>query len=343
MRLLTASVKNWFEVTYDSPALFVGLQVYEIVSGAPVVSGSVIPMLNVAGSNTYVGGFIPVAGKEYIMVKRVYADGSYTTPDDNYGIGSEAGPCSAAATFVAGVNNAFEVTFDSPSLFVGMVVYDLTGGVPVAVTSPIPMINAPGSNTYGAEFPPLSQHSYLFLKRVYTDASYSVLDSNYAASSESGYAAVSVDIAAELELILKTLYEAKFMGVLTGWLYLEGNLPPQWPAVKPAQIIQGSHATVIVRLMNATTMDPVDITGATEIKACFTNQDWTQLELSLTGGQIQVLSGILGKVQLNLTAAQTALLAMVENETLELLIKIGMNDPVKVQIQNAYSILETIC
>lgn len=79
---------------------------------------------------------------------------------------------------------SFEVTYDSPSLFVGMLVYDDTGSNPVLVQGPTPMLNVVG-NTYRAKFTPLEGRSYIIVKQVYTDNTYTVVSSAYAAGSES--------------------------------------------------------------------------------------------------------------------------------------------------------------
>lgn len=82
----------------------------------------------------------------------------------------------------SGVELSFEVSFDSPSLYVGMSVYDTTG-IPVLVTGPNPMANVAG-NTYVGKFTPSAGKSYLIVKMVYTNNSYSVVDPGYAPGSE---------------------------------------------------------------------------------------------------------------------------------------------------------------
>ena len=343
MRLLTAGVKNGLEVTFDSPSLFVGLQVFTVSGGVPTAQGAVLPMANVPGSNTYLTTFTPVDAIEYLFLKRVYTDDTYTTLDDSYQTGSESGYSDGASSLLASVPNPFDVTYDAPDLFVGLKVYDITTGSPVAVGAVIAMENAPGSNTYVADFSPQAAHAYLFLKQVYTSGALSILDPSYSPASECGYAAVGQDITTQLAAIEQILQQSKFMGILTGWLYLQGKPAPQWPEIKPAQIIQGGKAILIARVMHAVTMEPVDITGAVEVTCCFLNNDGTELSLSLSAAQIQVLSGILGKLQVNLTAAQAAALAVVDYETLEFAITIGATDPFKVQIPAAYSVIPAGC
>ena len=62
----------------------------------------------------------------------------------------------------ADVELSFEVTFDSPTLDVGMSVYDDSGALPVLLLSPFPMVRvAPGLNTYRGKFTPENGKSYI--------------------------------------------------------------------------------------------------------------------------------------------------------------------------------------
>lgn len=83
----------------------------------------------------------------------------------------------------SGVALSFEVTYDSPSLFVGMSVLDTTGPTPVLVSGPNLMANAYG-NTYIGQFTPSAGKSYLIVKSVYTDGTLAAVDTNYASGSE---------------------------------------------------------------------------------------------------------------------------------------------------------------
>jgi hypothetical protein len=78
----------------------------------------------------------------------------------------------------------FEVTFDSPSLFVAMRIFDDLGA---QVGAPIPMLNVYG-NTYRGFFTPSLDTGYLIHKAVYTDESLITLHPDYAPGSETIYA-----------------------------------------------------------------------------------------------------------------------------------------------------------
>ena len=87
--------------------------------------------------------------------------------------------------------------------------------------------------------------------------------------------------------------------------------------------------------------DAYDLAGVTALSCCFLNDDGTELSLALGSG-ITIIQAAAGKLVLELTAAQTALLAVTDHETLELSItKVG--DPVKLQIQDAYSVKASEC
>lgn len=112
-------------------------------------------------------------------------------------------------------------------------------------------------------------------------------------------------------------------------------------------IIQGSKATLLIRLIQSTNGiqgDPVDLTGITEITTCFQKADGTELMLSFTGGAVSILgSPLLGKLSISLTAAQSALLALVDTAVLEISLIYSGGDPVKVQIVSAYSVVASMC
>lgn len=83
----------------------------------------------------------------------------------------------------AGVLLTFEVTYDSPSLHVGMSVY-LDGSSPTLVLGPVTMLHV-ALNTYRARFGGTDGSSYIVVKAVYTDGSLTVVDTDYAQGSES--------------------------------------------------------------------------------------------------------------------------------------------------------------
>lgn len=107
-------------------------------------------------------------------------------------------------------------------------------------------------------------------------------------------------------------------------------------------IIQGGIKKFTVLLTKLSDGEPLDLSTVTEITTCLLNTDGTELMLSLTGGDITVLNAAIGKIQIELSDAETADLAVVDSETLELAVDLG-DGPLKSQISNAYSVIQTIC
>lgn len=83
----------------------------------------------------------------------------------------------------SGLLLSFEVTYDSPSLFVAMKVFDDSGASPSLLTT-LPMTVFVG-NSYRAKYTPAGGKTYLVHKAVYTDGTYTTLDSDYSAGTES--------------------------------------------------------------------------------------------------------------------------------------------------------------
>jgi hypothetical protein len=81
-------------------------------------------------------------------------------------------------------------------------------------------------------------------------------------------------------------------------------LDPQSP--KTPTIIIGEDKTLTVRLTDASTKLPFDISAASEIIAIFSKNDATTLEKKLSTGGISILSGPGGALQILLSAADTS-------------------------------------
>lgn len=108
-------------------------------------------------------------------------------------------------------------------------------------------------------------------------------------------------------------------------------------------IIQGGKKSFVVRVLSQATGDPYSLTGVTEITACFMKADGTELMKTFTAsGGITVVTALLGKLAIALTAAETALLAPVDSAVLELAIDLG-SGPEKVQIPDAYEVIASVC
>ena len=82
------------------------------------------------------------------------------------------------------------------------------------------------------------------------------------------------------------------------------------------EIFKNRDNDFTVRLLNKTTGDPLDLSTATAITIELPNADGSTLELALALGITLVGTGVLGKFQVSVTEAQSALLAEVTNETI---------------------------
>lgn len=89
MNLVPAGVSLSFEVTYDAPSLPVAMSVYDDSGPSPVLVQGPTAMLNWTG-NSYRGKFTATAGKQYLVLKAAYTDGTFTTLDPNNAQGTES-------------------------------------------------------------------------------------------------------------------------------------------------------------------------------------------------------------------------------------------------------------
>jgi len=85
----------------------------------------------------------------------------------------------------AGEVLTFEVTYQSPSLNVGLTIFNTTTGTPILVEGPIAMQNVSGTNTYVANFTGEDGETYLAVKAVYTDDTLTTVDQDFGQGSES--------------------------------------------------------------------------------------------------------------------------------------------------------------
>ncbi len=84
----------------------------------------------------------------------------------------------------AGVPASFVTESNSPSLAIGMSVYDNSGVSPILVQGPVRMLPFAG-NAYEAKFTPAAGKTYLIFIAVYTDFTFTVIDSGYDQQTES--------------------------------------------------------------------------------------------------------------------------------------------------------------
>jgi hypothetical protein len=95
MNLVLAGVAQSFEVSFypalnESAPLPVGYAVYDTTNGTPTLVQGPSAMTYIAGTNTYTAQFTPVLNHNYVIIKSVYTDGTFTAFDPNYDSGSES-------------------------------------------------------------------------------------------------------------------------------------------------------------------------------------------------------------------------------------------------------------
>jgi hypothetical protein len=115
-----------------------------------------------------------------------------------------------------------------------------------------------------------------------------------------------------------------------------------------AIIITGGQASFLVRLRNAITGDPYDLTTVYDIKTCFLNADGTELMLGIQAPNsgITIVGAAIGKIQIALTALQTSLLLPIRGQALDISIyptNATPVEPIPVRIYDAYSVLLSEC
>jgi len=104
------------------------------------------------------------------------------------------------------------------------------------------------------------------------------------------------------------------------------------------EIIKGETKTPIVNFIKKSG-EVVDLTSVTEITVKFSNADGTALSKTKTGGGINITSATGGKFEINLLAAETALLETVSYATMEIELTFPTLTNI-VHIPKAYSVIE---
>ncbi len=89
MEFAPAGVPLSFEVTYDRDDLVVGMSVFDDTGLSPVLVQGPAQMSIVAGF-TYRAKFTALDGHNYIVIKGVYTDLTFTELDLDYSMGSES-------------------------------------------------------------------------------------------------------------------------------------------------------------------------------------------------------------------------------------------------------------
>ena len=87
-------------------------------------------------------------------------------------------------------------------------------------------------------------------------------------------------------------------------------------------VIQGEDRDLILRIVDKLTQIPFDLTQATAINARFAKADGTRL-IKTVGNGVTIISAPAGKIDVFLSAAETALLVAREEQSFEVEIVVG--------------------
>jgi len=107
-------------------------------------------------------------------------------------------------------------------------------------------------------------------------------------------------------------------------------------------IIQGSDREFNVRIESQETKEPFDLTGVSEIVACFIKDDGSILSKKMTLGQIAVVNALGGKIKVTLDEVDTAALKAGENKSFEIEITIGTITSI-VQFIEQLTVIKRVC
>lgn len=188
------------------------------------------------------------------------------------------------------------IPINLPAVFPGadaakcaMSVYDCTGVNPVLLLSPFAMKPVAGA-AYSGKFTPVAGKLYSVFLAVYTDASFTSLDSAF------------------------TVYQQSF-SIQAEYLYAQGDVVGQIDGDKacssPFNIFLTDSKVMALKALQSTCQggDPLDLTYCTEIDVALPNQDGTLAHFLLsTGGVSLVQPAVLGKFIVPISAVKSALL-----------------------------------
>lgn len=107
------------------------------------------------------------------------------------------------------------------------------------------------------------------------------------------------------------------------------------------KIIRGSKKRFTINLRQDD--DPLDLTTNNEITVCLPGESAVQT-LTKGGGEVSILSAATGKIQVDVPAAKSDLLAIAEEQTIEVqVVATAGADPDILQIEEALTVIDSIC
>lgn len=114
---------------------------------------------------------------------------------------------------------------------------------------------------------------------------------------------------------------------------------------KVFSLIQGEDRTLVVRILKSDGCggtEAYDLSGVTEVTAVFKKSDKTKLVKLLSLSEVSIISPIAGKIQVNLSDTDTALLATGKNQDFALILQSGLETR-EIPFEDCLEVKRSIC
>ena len=112
---------------------------------------------------------------------------------------------------------------------------------------------------------------------------------------------------------------------------------------KIVRVIQGSQKTFTVNLRKDG--DPLDLSTNEEIRVCVPSADGgAAQQLLKSAGEVSILNGPLGKIQITTPASKSDLMKIAEEQTIQVdVIETAGADPQNFQIEECFTVVAKVC
>jgi hypothetical protein len=166
---------------YDqSNSLFVAFDLYDISSGTAVFIERLLATYTIGG--TYLSSYTPAANKTYLVIGAVYTNNAYIALNPIYGPNAQCYQ-TISSSAVTNLNFNYASYDANDSMFIRSFVYDTSTGTPVYVDSVDLSLVEKG--VYFGSYQGTAGKSYSVTSIVYTDDTYTIVDTNRAPGSDS--------------------------------------------------------------------------------------------------------------------------------------------------------------
>lgn len=207
MQLVDGNFKFAFNyAAYDQASnLHLAASIYDVTTGTASFVAQVTMSYTINGG--YYGTYQGAPGHTYLVICVVYQDSGLTTIDPDRSPSAECYQAVSNGLFFFGSNYA---TYDQdPDLFLAANIYDVTAGT--SFLSQVAMVEV-AFGVYFAHFTPTVDHSYVIEKSVYTDGTYTTVDTDRSPGLDSFQ---SFDISGSGIVINNVLTAATLIGQCT--------------------------------------------------------------------------------------------------------------------------------